>query len=147
MTALKAPQGVGMSKQASVTCAAVTRAGEPCSMPPLLGRDRCFAHSPSVAVERAAARKRGGAVHAAENAAGEVPSLRTAADVRREAELGLRDVKLLANSARKATALVSVLSLALRILEVGEFEVRLADVERQISGGQNVGTRTPLEIA
>lgn len=78
-------------------------------------------------------------------ATGELPSLKDPDDVRRELEQTLADVKMLANSARRATAAVSVLTLALRAIEAGEWETRLTNVERML-GGQNVD-RAPLRVS
>lgn len=114
-------------------CAARTQAGEPCGMPPMRGGAYCWNHDPTQARERAAARKLGGynrRAPRARDAGAEPPALRSADDVLREAEEALADVKLLENTARRATAIVSVLTLALRGLEAGELEQRLEAVER-----------------
>lgn len=95
----------------------------------------CFAHDPSAATARAAARRRGGAVHAAAIAKGEPPSLRSVPDVQRHLERLLADTLLQSNSARRTAAIVSILSLALKAIEVGSFEERLANLEK-MRGGQ-----------
>ncbi len=129
-----------------LTCSATNRSGGACLMPVLNGERFCWNHSPTVAAERAAARRRGGATRVArESATGELPSLKSVADVRRELEQALADTKMLGNSARRATAVVSVLTLALKAIESGEWETRLANVEK-ILGEQNVA-RASLRVS
>jgi len=102
-------------------------------MPALKHSDLCWNHSPAVAAERAAARKHGGRL--ALSAPGETPTLRSAADIMREAETALGEAKQLPISGRKTAAVVAVLGLALRGLEIGEMETRLANIERLVQQG------------
>ena len=104
-------------------------------MPPLTGSAFCFAHDPTAAAARAAARRRGGAAHAAATATGELPRLKSVPDVQRHLEQLLGDTLLQSNSARRTAAIVSILSLALKAIEVGSFEERLANLEK-LAGGK-----------
>lgn len=119
-------------------CTGKTRLGKPCNMPALRGRPVCFNHDPLRARDRVAARKLGGRNRRgvskvdATNDHEEPTSLRNAEDVRREAEKLLAETKMLSNSARRTTAVVSVLTLALKGLEAGEFEERLQTLEQQL---------------
>jgi hypothetical protein len=92
----------------------------------------CWNHSPAVAAERAAARKNGGRLAVGPPA--EIPTLRSASDVMREAEIALAEAKQLPISGRKTTAVVAVLGLALRGLEIGELETRMRNIEQLVKG-------------
>ncbi len=50
-----------MVKPASARCKATTAAGSPCSAQPIRDDGHCYWHSPAIAAERDAARRRGGA--------------------------------------------------------------------------------------
>lgn len=115
-------------------CQGRTRSGAPCRMPPAAGASLCFTHDPERAQERAAARKRGG--YNRRTAPGELASadveIRSAADVQRVLVAVLKDAAKLENSVQRAKALGSLLLVALRTLEVGELEQRLAALEQQL---------------
>jgi len=105
-------------------------------MPPITDSVFCFAHDPATATARAAARRKGGAVQAAASATGELPSLKSVPDVQGHLERLLADTLAQSNSARRTAAVVSILSLALKSIEVGSFEERLESLERIIGGQQ-----------
>lgn len=111
-------------------CSAKSANGQPCGMPALKDSPDalCWNHSPSVAVARAAARRHGGRL--GRLAPGALPTLRSASDIMREAEIALSEAKALPISPRKTAAIVAVLALALRGLEIGEMETRLENLER-----------------
>jgi hypothetical protein len=99
-------------------------------MAPLEISDWCFAHDPNRGRERAIARKRGGRNRRtpAGGVAEPVP-LATVVEVRRVLEQAVGDACALENSARRAHALATLLNLALRAVEVGDLEERLAALE------------------
>lgn len=108
-------------------------------MPALQGRDVCWNHDPLKAAAREAARKSGGRLRLVP--VGERPTLKNAADVLREAEDVLWATKALENSARRTTAIVAVLQLALRTIEVGDFADRLDALEKLVGGQQQWTSR------
>lgn len=123
----------------------MSRSGAPCGMPALKGRNLCFNHDPLAAIERGAARKRGGALRPYPARAGVTAassSLRSAFDILREAEELLCATKELQNSARRTSAVVAVLNMSLKAIEVGEYEARLAALEQLVGGHRGWPTVT-----
>lgn len=118
------------------TCQATTASGEPCQMSPLTDSDFCWTHDPARAVDRAAARKRGGQNSSRAGLVGvsvEPVRLRTVEDVRTLLEDVVADTLALANSNARSRTLASLLTLALKALEVGELEERLVALEILLS--------------
>lgn len=118
-------------------CEASNTRGEPCGAFAVDGSTRCFMHDPERAGERAAARKKGGRNRLTPK--GSTPPatvrLRTVEDVQRLLETLAGDTLRQENSARRTSAAVSVLSLALKALETGELEERLAALEATLHAG------------
>jgi hypothetical protein len=115
-----------------------TRAGKPCRMAPVAGSDppRCFNHAPERARDRAEARKRGGEARRTPwlFAIGETPAeLRDVASVQRVLEATVLETQALPPGHERSRAIGSLLMIALRALEVGELEARLAALEQQIA--------------
>lgn len=112
-------------------CTERNNRGEPCGAYAVAGSTRCFVHAPEKAAERVAARRLGGRNR--QTAKGSPPPatvrLRTLEDVQRLLETLASDTLLQENSARRTTAAVSVLALAMKALETGALEERLAAVE------------------
>lgn len=120
---------------ANRSCEAQTATGEPCAMAPLSDSAFCFAHDPTRAADRAAARKRGGRNSSRAGPAvdpGPV-DLSTAAAIRGVLEEETRAVLQQVPSLRRSRAVVALLTLALRLVEVGEFETRLEVLETLLS--------------
>lgn len=111
-------------------CAGTNAEGESCGMAPGLGSPWCFAHDPKRGRDRAKARKLGGTNRRAA-ASGQPVPLRTVGDIQAQLEQAVGDVLELENSARRAHALGSLLTLAMRALEVGELEQRIDALEQQ----------------
>ena len=109
-------------------------------MPPLADSDRCFAHARDRGADRARARKQGGRNRRAapgSKAPTEAPQLRSVEAIQQQLETALFDALHLENSNNKARTIGYLLAHALRALEVGEFEARLAALE----GARTTGPR------
>jgi hypothetical protein len=105
-------------------------------MAPLEGERYCFTHHPDKARERAIARKRGGHNRQTPTVA-EIPTepirLRTVRDVQELLEGAVADTLAQSNSAQRSRTLGYLLGIALRALEVGELEERLAMLEGRLA--------------
>lgn len=123
----------------SRTCVATNGQGEPCQAAPLTDSEFCFTHDPSRALERANARRRGG--RNSSRAGSVVGSLvqpvqlRSMAAIQAQLEAVVTDTLHQANSAQRSRTLGSLLSLAMKALEVGELEGRLAALEARFAEG------------
>jgi hypothetical protein len=121
-------------------CRGRNRRGEPCGMPPLAESAHCWAHDPARARDRAAARKEGGRRRQAAAAAGPdeprapVP-LRDVGSVQAQLERAVADTLVQPNGAPRSRTLGYLLGIALRAIEVGELEERLAAVEQRLGAG------------
>lgn len=123
-------------------CRATNRRGEPCGMPPTGGIGLCFAHDPTQAAARAIARKRGGRERARGSAATrEAVSLRSADDVRQLIERAVADTLALENSALRNRTVGALVGVALRTIEVGELEARLAAMEARLAAAGGTAPR------
>ena len=91
----------------------------------------CFSHDPARASERARARKKGGLnrrVPKTERERSEI-QLRSVASVQEVIETAVADTFLQQNSVQRSRTLGYLAGLALKALEVGELEERLAILE------------------
>jgi len=119
-------------------CNATTARGRPCGAPAQQGRPYCFAHDPDRAAERTDARRLGGHNRRTPKVgdAGEYPTrLRSVADVQAVLERALVDTWAQENSGQRTQALVRLAQGALKALEVGELEERLAALEARLTEG------------
>ena len=106
--------------------------GEPCRQAPLQGSDFCFWHSPEHAEEAAEARRLGGLRRRKEkitSGAYDFEHLGSVAQVRRLLEIAAVDTLGLENSVARSRTLAYLAQVALKALEVGELEERLAVLE------------------
>jgi len=87
----------------------------------------CFAHDPKLAAKRAAWRKAGGERGPIQN--GDPIEARTVEEIQEQLWATLGATWELANSEPRTRALVGVLALLLRTLEVGELEERVQALE------------------
>ena len=113
-------------------------------MAPIAGSPYCFAHSPDRARERAEARKLGGRNRQTTGATGspsEPVRLRDVRSVQALIESAVSDTLVQENSAQRSRTLGYLAGIALRALEVGELEDRLAALEARL------GTHTPRRMA
>jgi hypothetical protein len=110
--------------------------GEPCGMPRLEDSDRCFAHDPTRGAARARARKRGGRnrrVASVSEAPTDASPLREVGAIQGQLEAALFNTLQLENSNGRSRTIGYLLGFALKALEVGELEARLAALEQQIA--------------
>ena len=113
-------------------CAAVTTGGVPCKQAPLSGKDHCFWHDPDQAEEAQEARRLGGLRRRRERTvagAYEFDGLATAEQIRRLVEIAVLDALGLENSIARARTLAYLAQTAAKLLEIGELEGRLHEVE------------------
>ncbi len=103
-----------------------------CQAPPLRDSDYCLMHSPEHAAEVAEARRLGGLRRRREatvSGAYDIGDLNTVADVRRLIQIAVLDTLSLENSVPRSRTLAYLAMAALKTLEVGEMEGRLATLE------------------
>jgi hypothetical protein len=122
-------------------CQGTARAGGQCRMAPLRGSEWCWIHDPAKAGERAEARRRGGlnrrtpGTVIASLGAGITPPLTL--DDMGSIQAGLnavwRDTLAQENTGSRSRTLVAVLLAAVKCLEVGELEERLAALEQAVN--------------
>ena len=117
-------------------CAATTVWGAPCRMRPLRDSAFCFNHTPELAVRRAHSRKLGGLRRRRASPEG-VPeriALRTVEEARALLERAARDALMLDLSPDRCRVLISAVGQALKVVEVGELETRIAALEERVGG-------------
>ncbi len=114
----------------SRNCKAETKAGSPCQMAPLRGSSWCWNHDPGRARDRQAARKRGGLNRRCSKADLSVEvRLDDVAALREILETAVRDTLVLENSVARSRTLGYLVGQALRALELGAVEDRVAAME------------------
>ena len=121
---------------ASRACKALKDDGSRCQAPPLLDGDFCLMHSPEHAEEMAEARRLGGLRRRREKAvsgAYDFGGLADVGQVRRLLEIAALDTLSLENSVARSRTLAYLAQVALKALEVGEFEHRLDALERLVA--------------
>ena len=114
------------------SCAYAKADGQPCRMAPLRDRPYCFSHDPERAADAAEARRLGGAWRRKEGTiavAYDLPGLDSVAGIRRVLEIATFDLFGLENSIARARTLISAATAAMKLLETGELEARLAVLE------------------
>jgi len=117
------------------TCRFVREDGSPCRSTPMKGEDYCFWHSPEHAEEADEARRLGGLRRRRERTvagAFEFGGLATVTDIRRLLEVATIDTLSLENSVARSRTLAYLAQSALKCLEVGELEERLALLEAAV---------------
>jgi hypothetical protein len=115
-------------------CEATNSRGLPCEMPAVTGSAFCFAHDPERAADRREARRQGG-LNRRSAISGEPVNISTSADVLDLIGLAVGDTLAQENSANRSRALATLLQVALRALEVGNQEERLARLEGLLDSG------------
>ncbi len=129
------------ARDQNTPCGGTTRAGAPCRMRPLVGAPYCWNHSPDGGADRARARRLGGLRRRRGSPEG-VPdrlTLGTVADARALLERAARDALVLDNSPDRCRVLLAAVGQALRVLEVGEMESRLAALETRLGASRPPG--------
>jgi hypothetical protein len=117
----------------------MTRSGEPCPNSALADRPFCWTHDPLRAVERHDARRRGGLnSHAAarDDPGAEPPRLRSVADVQAIVERELHATLSLSRSVQRSRTVAYLASVALKLIELGELEARVAAIETRLMDGR-----------
>src|SRR5665811_925645 len=125
----------GVRSLPSRTCQFVREDGSPCRSAPMKGEPFCFWHSPAHAEEAEEARRLGGLRRRRERTvagAYEFAGLGTVADIRRLLEVAAIDTLALENSVARSRTLAYLGQTALKCLEVGELEDRLALLEAAV---------------
>ena len=115
-----------------VGCAGKKENGQPCRSPKLKDGDYCLMHSPEHAEDVAEARRLGGLRRRREVAvsgAYDFVGLQSVTDIRRLVEVAVLDTLGLENSISRARTLAYLATTAIKLLEVGELEQRLASLE------------------
>jgi len=118
-------------------CAGKKENGQPCRSPKLKDSDYCLMHSPEHAEDVAESRRLGGLRRRREVAvsgAYDFVGLQTVGDIRRLLEVAVLDTLGLENSISRARTLAYLATTAIKLLEVGELEQRLASLEAAVQG-------------
>jgi hypothetical protein len=125
-------------------CIAKNDEGAPCRATPQRGSEYCFMHDPAHAEEMAEARRLGGLRRRREKTvqgAYDVEGLDSVPQVRRLLEVAVMDTLSLENSIARSRTLAYLAQVALKALEAGEFEVRLAALEGAVEVSRKEGRR------
>ena len=109
--------------------------GKPCRSPPITGEEFCLWHSPDHTEEAAEARRLGGLRRRREHAvsgAYDFDGLDTLPHIRRLLEVAVLDTLALENSVARSRTLAYLAQIALKALEIAEFEDRLRAIEEAV---------------
>ncbi len=130
-------------------CAHRQQNGEPCRAAPLRDSEFCLMHSPEHAREVQEARRLGGLRRKREaTVAGayEFEGLSTVDGIRRLLEVAVLDTLGMDNSIARTRTLAYLAQVALRTLEVGDLEQRIAILEQVVRSQKNRDTPSPFGI-
>ncbi len=119
------------------SCNATTEAGQPCQALPMKDDEYCFMHSPEHTQEVAEARRLGGLRRRREIAvsgAYDFVGIESVSDIRRIIEIAVLDTLGMDNSISRSRALGYLAQVAIKTLEVGEWEERLSVLEAAVGG-------------
>ncbi len=128
-------------------CAFRLPSGEPCRAAPLRDGDFCLMHSPEHAQEVQEARRLGGLRRKREatlSGAYDFEGLETVSGIRRLVEVAVMDTLGMENSMARSRTLAYLAQVALRTLEVGELEKRIAVLEQAVHGRRSEPAVTSL---
>ena len=117
-------------------CLSLTDQGSPCRAAPGLGSDYCFWHDPEHQNEAAEARRLGGMRRRRESTivgAFEVGDLDSVDDLRRLLQIAVLDTLGLENSIARSRTLGYLTQVGSVLLEKGEMEARLQELEATLS--------------
>lgn len=116
-------------------CEATTKEGAACRAPAMTGRTFCFHHDPEKAGERAAARRRGGLVlhHGTADRVPPEVAIGAVRDVLELLETAASDALSRKPGIERARCLTYVAGAALKALEVGALEERVAALEARLT--------------
>ena len=130
-------------------CAYRQHGGEPCRAAPLRDSEFCLMHSPEHAKEVQEARRLGGLRRKREATvigAYEFEGLSTVDGIRRLLEVAVLDTLGMENSISRSRTLAYLAQVALRTLEVGDLEERIAALEEILRGQRNQRTSSPFDV-
>ena len=114
------------------SCTATKADGSPCGANPMIDQQFCFSHHPDYKQEAAAARRLGGLRRRREKTiegAYDLNGLRSAADIQRVVEAITLELLGMESTIARANAILRAAGVAARLLETGELERRIADLE------------------
>lgn len=102
------------------------------------GSAYCYAHDPTLAAQRAAARRAGGRARHGRKLGSvgvnvEPVTLATVADILTLLETTANDLNLLENSVNRARAFIALATAATKTIEVSEIEQRLQALEERLN--------------
>jgi len=113
-------------------CAFRSATGKPCRAAPLRDGEFCLMHSPERVKEVQEARRLGGLRRRREStisSAYQFDSLNSVEGIRRIVEVAVLDTLSMENSIARSRTLAYLAQVALRTLEIGDLETRIADLE------------------
>ena len=112
-------------------CVSVTSSGAPCGMARMRDSQLCWNHDPRVGRQRAEARRRGGRHRRRSSKGAPLPpvELSDVRAIRHVLETAVGETMTLEPSLARARTLAYLVSVALRVIEVGEIEYRLTALE------------------
>jgi hypothetical protein len=117
-------------------CDGITEGGAPCLATPMSDSAYCFWHDPETQQQAADARRLGGQRRRREAVVAEtfgVEGLETVPQIRRLLDVAVGDTLSLENSVARNRTLAYLVQIALKALEVGEYEERLAAIESVVA--------------
>jgi len=126
------------------TCSAIKDDGQPCAARRLPDSEFCLWHCPDHAEEAAEARRLGGLRRRKEKTvagAYDIEGLDDVSKIRRLLEIAALDTLSLENSVARSRTLAYLAQVALKTLEVGEFEARLEALEATMGPRLRTGRR------
>ncbi len=117
-------------------CEFVKKSGERCGAYAIENSKLCYWHCPEALVSRRQAQKRGGVNRLAErHGEARTYSIKTPGDIMQALESALNDVGTLENSHSKARSIGYLCQIALKGLEIGQLEERVATLEGKLNKG------------
>ena len=125
------------------TCKEIKKNGERCRAARLTGSQYCYWHDPKVAAQRVQARRQGGLNRqrslnrpVKKVSKGTLYSLEGVESVTQILQDALNDASSLENSHSRARTMGYLCQIALKALEVGNLEERVASLEKRLEGGK-----------
>ena len=121
------------------SCTARKADGSPCGANPMIDQQFCYSHHPDHKEEAAAARRLGGLRRRREKTiegAYDLNGLRSADDIQRVVEAITFDLLGMESTIARANAILRAAGVAARLLETGELERRIADLEATLATRQ-----------
>lgn len=117
-------------------CRANTKKGTRCTAFAVKGSEFCLTHAPERAKERAARNRRGGLARVIPKVAGDAIEVASMTDVLGLVNAVILDTWQLENSAPRSRALLAAAELAIKAMQIGELEERVARLEQLITEGK-----------